>query len=82
MRIFLSAGHTARAYALPSLVEGFEADVTDGSTHVEIEALDPTRDRGYTESKEIRACGRVRLVGRPTGRRYRGLPWWEVQRED
>jgi hypothetical protein len=83
VRIFLSAGQTARRYALPNLISGFEADVVDGSTHVVIEALD-TATEGYTahEPDDPRTREKIKLVGRPTGQTYKGFPWWEVQRED
>jgi len=75
VRVFLSAAREARPYALPTLIAGFEAEVTleqarAGEVGV-VGALDPHAD--------VQADSEVpRLVGRPTGRQYRGLPWWEV----
>jgi hypothetical protein len=71
VRVFLSAGRSARPFVAPDLIGGFEADVLDGSDHVDLEAA------GLDDPDDV-----VALVGRPNGRRYRNLPWWEVERED
>jgi len=85
MHVFMSAAREARPYALPDLIAGFETDLTDTQVaygEVAIETVFVPR-RGLSATRVDaatgeEATGRVRLVGRPTGKEYRDLPWWEV----
>jgi hypothetical protein len=72
-QIFLSAHPSVRALALPALVAGFVAEVGENDTSVNLLAVEVT-----TPGPEV---GETYLVGRPTGRFYNGLPWWEARRE-
>ena len=70
MKVFLSAGSSARSHALPNLITGFEVEVEPDVQSIEIAAtLDSAADP-------------PRLVGRPTGQTYRDLPWWTVEVDD
>jgi hypothetical protein len=82
MKVFVSAAPRVRALCDRELVEGFEADVRDGSDHVEVLALGaPAYAAGEDPSAQPE---QVRLVGRARtpGAEYRGLPWWVVDREE
>jgi len=92
VRVFLSAHHTARRWALPPLVQGFEADLQDGATEVEIQAAYPPdvllaqqafKDAVEAGAEHAEDPGEPDplpvLVARPTGKSFRHLPWWEVR---
>jgi len=64
VRVWLAAAPRARAYALPSLIEGFAAEVE--ADEVLLTGLWPA------------VRGEVPLTARPTGQTYRGLPLWEA----
>jgi hypothetical protein len=63
VRIFLSAGRDARPYCSPNLIAGIEADV---QSNVEVIRVAADTDE------------EIALVGKPTGKFYHNLPWWEV----
>jgi hypothetical protein len=80
VRIFLSAAREARPYSLAKLIGGFEAEVTAQvvrDAEFDIDAVRPAHARDPVHDPSA-APDAVALVARPTGRHYRGLPWWEV----
>ena len=81
MHVFLSAAPEARPFCLPSMISGFEAEVADALTEIPIEAVRVTvgsANAGETTEPDTAPVEAVSLVARPTGRRHRGMPWWEV----
>jgi hypothetical protein len=87
VEVFLSAAPTARRYAAPALVGGFEASI-EGDEPVMLLAAVPDKDltetaRAYQRALPPRHLGpddpRVWLEARDTGRRWRDLPWWEAR---
>lgn len=76
--VFLVAAPRVRTVCPPDLIEGFEVDIKDGAASVEIYAL--RRAPGYQSAEPEDAPDEDILVGRWTGRMWRDLPLWEVDR--
>lgn len=77
----MSAAPRVRDLCLPELVAGMEIEVKDDEDHIKILALLKPLPFLLREPEDPSAeVPTVWLTGRATGRTYRGLSWWEVDR--
>jgi hypothetical protein len=76
--VFVSAVPSARAHALPALISGFETEVPEehfSAGSFFLRGLLQPSDFRVPPPEDVEAPV---LVARPTGREWRGLPWWEA----
>lgn len=81
--MFLAAAPNVRAFVPPALVGGYETEVSD--TLEAVAFMASVVPVGYARGPVDEATeydGAITLVGRHNGETMRGLPFWEVRRQE